>query len=142
METVKEGLNWQRMVDVMALLTVLSFVLERTLAPFLEHRWFLSRAGGKGLKEVIGLVAGIAFCRYFDIDAVSALLSKEKEWVATSPGMFITGATLAGGSKASIKLFQDVLGIKSTALAAYQEKNKAEAKAQPQGADAGTGGGG
>jgi hypothetical protein len=43
-------------------------------------------------------------------------------------GHLLTGAVVAGGSKASIKLFQDVLGIRSTAekerQAIAEEKRK------------------
>ncbi len=44
-------------------------------------------------------------------------------------GAIITGAVVAGGSKASIKLFRDVLGFKSTAQKEYEDTKAAAAKA-------------
>jgi len=50
---------------------------------------------------------------------------KEK---VTFPGVVITGAIVAGGSKGSVKLFRDLLGFRSTAeasrLAPAQVKQK------------------
>jgi hypothetical protein len=47
-------------------------------------------------------------------------------------GAIITGAVVAGGSKASIKLFRDVLGFKSTAQREYEVAKAAAAKVARQ----------
>lgn len=63
-------------------------------------------------KELIAFVVAAAVCLIWDFDAVSMILLKER---TTILGALVTGGIVAGGSKASVKLFRDVLGIKSTA---------------------------
>ena len=43
-------------------------------------------------------------------------------------GEILTGAVIAGGSKASIKLFREVMGFKSTAQEEVDDKKKEEKK--------------
>ncbi len=43
-------------------------------------------------------------------------------------GEIISGAVIAGGSKASIKLFREVMGFKSTAQEEHDEKKKEDKK--------------
>ncbi len=64
------------------------------------------------LKEFIGFVVALAVCWAWDFDALSiVLLSDETRLV----GVVLTAGVVAGGSKASIKLFHDVLHIGSSA---------------------------
>jgi hypothetical protein len=82
-------------------------------APVLyENRWFLEKTKGHSLKEFITFGVSLAVCRHWDFDALSVLLVKDKTMLR---GHIITAAIMAGGSKASIKFFQDVLDIKSNA---------------------------
>ena len=105
-------LDWERTAEVLGGIIVLSFLLERALAPILEHRAFLSRFAEKGVKEIIALVVAVAVCVRWKFDAISMIILTDH---TTSLGAALTGAIVAGGSKASIKLFHDVLNIRSSA---------------------------
>lgn len=105
-------LDWERTGEVLATIVVLSFLLERALAPLFEHRSFLKRFASKGVKEIIALVVCVGICLYWRFDAFSMVILTEQ----TSPlGAALTGAIVAGGSKASVKLFHDVLNVRSSA---------------------------
>jgi hypothetical protein len=79
------------------------------------------------IKESIALVVSAAVCLIWHFDAVSMIFPRTG---TTALGAIITGGVVAGGSKASIRLFRDVMGVKSTARkllddeAAEQKKPK------------------
>jgi len=52
-------------------------------------------------------------------DAMSALFPKA---TTTAPGIVLTGAIIAGGSKGAVKLFRDVMGFKTSAEVEYEEE--------------------
>jgi hypothetical protein len=117
-------LDWERLGEVLIAIVVMSFLVERALAMLFESRFFINRFGGKSFKEVIAVVAGAVVCWYWDFDAISMIFLKDS---ITVFGMVLTGAIVAGGSKASVKLFQDVMGVKSSAKEQYdEEKTKKE----------------
>ncbi len=118
-------LNGERLIEVFFAIVILAFILERALAVLFEHRSFVNRAKGKGLKEIIAFSLAALVCWYWEFDALSILFPKEH---VTIYGELITAAVIAGGSKASIKLFRDVIGAKSTAQAAKDAENKEEPK--------------
>lgn len=107
-------IDWERLFEVLVAIVVVAFLLERALALLFETRVFIKRAQGKSLKELIAFVVGVLVCWYWDFDAFSMIFLKEE---VTILGVVITGGIVAGGSKASVKLFRDLLGFKSTAEA-------------------------
>lgn len=124
-------IDWEKLAEVLAAVVVLSFVVERALAIVFEHRYFLAHFSKLNIQEAIAFLVSFAICRHWDFDLVSVVLSAEKSSIL---GHVITAAVIAGGSKASIKLFQDVMGVKSSAL---QAKG-----AQPAGVNPAPAGGG
>ena len=114
-------LDWERLSEVLIAIIVLSFLIERALAPLFESRFFINRFKEKSLKELIAFVIGGLVCWYWDFDAISMVFLKSE---VTIWGAIITGAIVAGGSKASIKLFKEVMGIRSAAD--QEEKDKAD----------------
>lgn len=102
--------DWERLFEVLVMIVVLSFFIENALAPLFQSRFYINRAQGKSLKEIIAFGLGALVCWYWDFDAFSVLMTKEK---VTILGAILTGAIIAGGSKASIKLFRDVLKFRS-----------------------------
>lgn len=111
-------LDWERLIEVLITIVVLAFFLERSLSLLFESRFFINRFQGKSLKEVIAFGVSAAVCWYWDFDALSMILLKDS---VTLYGAIITGGVVAGGSKASVKLFRDILQFKSTAEARRQE---------------------
>lgn len=109
-------IDWEVLFEALMTLIVLSFLVERALAVLFEHRIFVQRLEQKGIKEILALFVSYAVVQgvEFDIFAIVFHLEHPSKW-----GYVMTAAIIAGGSKASVKLFQDILGIKSKAL---QEK--------------------
>ena len=118
------ALNWNTLFDVLIAIVVLSFILERALATLFESDWFLKvehnrTSANKGsFQSLIAFVVAAIACILWEFDALSIILMKEK---VTALGAIITGAVIAGGSKASIKLFRDVLDVKSGAYRTAKE---------------------
>jgi len=106
-------LDWDRLFEVLAAVVVLSFLLERVLAILFEHRLFIKVFDQKGIKEPIAFALALVVCRRWNFDAMSmTILADHTSFL----GEAITAGVIAGGSKASVKLFRDVWKIKSTAL--------------------------
>ena len=117
--------DWERLFEVLVAIVVVAFLLERALALLFETRVFIKHAQGKSLKELIAFAVGVLVCWYWDFDAFSMIFLKEE---VTILGVVITGGIVAGGSKASVKLFRDLLGFKSTAEADRKMSAQAEQK--------------
>jgi hypothetical protein len=127
--------DWDRLAEALAAIIVLAFLLERALAVLFESRFFVdSRLDQVGGKELIACAVAVVICWVWQFDAISMIILTEK---TTRFGEILTGAVIAGGSKASIKLFHDLLNIKSTAVRESQLKKTALTAA---GAAAATGG--
>ncbi len=105
-------LDWDRLFEVLATIIVLSFVLERALALVFEHRAFIKVFNNKGIKAPVAFLVSLVVCLKWQFDAVSMIILAEK---TTLLGEVITAAVIAGGSKASIKLFHDVMDVRSDA---------------------------
>jgi len=114
-------LDWERVAEVLAGIVILAFVLERGLALLFETRFFIDRAQGKNLKELIAFVLSVIVCWYWDFDAISMIFLKEK---TTLIGIVVTGGVIAGGSKGAIRLFKDIMGFMSEAEKERQNKRK------------------
>jgi hypothetical protein len=90
------------------LLTILSVLIERSLALFFEQKHISKVLEGKGVKELIAFGVCYFVCIQWSIDIISMILKIDS---SKAIGFVLTAAAIAGGSKASIKLFQDVIGI-------------------------------
>ena len=104
--------DWEQLSEVLIAIIVLSFFVERALALVFEHRLFVARFSEKGLKEPIAFLTAFMICRNWDFDALSTIILAEQTQLL---GQAVTAGVIAGGSKASIKLFHDLMGVKSTA---------------------------
>lgn len=104
--------DWERTGEALTLVIVLAFLIERALAVIFENPLYIRFIDRDGLKELIAVVASIAVCAAWQFDALGMILLTSTTTVA---GYIVTGLVVAGGSKASIKLFHGVLGIQSTA---------------------------
>lgn len=101
------------------LITILSLLIERSLALFFEQKHISKILEGRGIKEFIAFGLCYFVCYQWSIDVISMILKLETEKMI---GYFLTASAIAGGSKASIKLFKDVVGIGKT----VQEGDKNE----------------
>ncbi|MGB2696304.1 MAG: hypothetical protein WBD28_00425 [Candidatus Zixiibacteriota bacterium] len=105
-------LDGGRVFEVLVAVVVMAFLIERALSVVFESRLFIRYAKDKGLKEILAVAAGVVVCWIWQFDALSIIFVKEK---VTPFGLVVTGFIVAGGSKAAIKLFKDVMGFMSTA---------------------------
>jgi hypothetical protein len=144
-------IDFERVMEALLTIVVLSLFVERALSVLFESRAFIYRTESgyiiskikaksgevkkdesgqvveevnnqtkkHGIKESISLIVSVAVCFVWEFDAISIIMQTKNEM--TWYGMFITGAIIAGGSKGSMKLFNDVLGFKSSAEKARQD---------------------
>lgn len=126
-------LDWERLSEVLAAIVVLAFMVERALALVFEHRLFVKYFDGSGLKEVIALIVCAYVCIHWSFDSLSIVLQTDK---MTRIGEVLTGAMIAGGSKASLKLFHDVLDIRSSAQEQAHPIDPKTKRPQPESDDA------
>ena len=105
-------IDWEVLAEVLTTITVLAFFVERALSLVFEHRIFVAKLNEKGLKEPIAFIVSLVVVSYWGFDALGIIMHADK---TTFWGYIITAAIIAGGSKASIKLFHDVLKTKSSA---------------------------
>jgi hypothetical protein len=106
------NLEWDRLLEVLATVIVLAFLVERALSLLFEHRLYIKHFNQKGFKEPIAFVVSLLVCWFWDFDAIGIVILAEKTSLI---GKVITAAIIAGGSKGSIRLFRDILDIRSDA---------------------------
>ncbi len=175
-------IDWERTLEALVGIIVLSFLVERACALLFESRWWISRfedarvgklpggsenapSGGTSppaadsaasgaenpsaaennqakkksgeagvpaeqkvlagerypLKEFICFLLSLVICWVWTFDAVSIIMLSERTKLA---GIVVTAAVVAGGSKASIALFHNVLNIRSSADAEKKDLRK------------------
>lgn len=100
------------LTEILIAIIVLAFFVERALSLVFEHRLYIKRFDKKGLKEPIAFALALTLCLGWKFDALAVLLYGD----SPSPvGYAITAAVIAGGSKGAIKLFHDLMKVKSNA---------------------------
>jgi hypothetical protein len=78
------------------------------------------------IKEFVAFTLALIICLTWDFDAVSMIILSDQSHL---PGKVVTAAVIAGGSKASVKLFQDIMGIRSAASQERKQIKEQEAGA-------------
>lgn len=96
----------------LGLIVVLSLVLERALSVVFEWGVWDVWLAKKSLRTPLALVASYVVCYALQFD-ILVVIGKQDPPVfkVFGIGTFLTAATIAGGSKGAITLFQDVLGF-------------------------------
>lgn len=105
------ALDWDRTAEVLATIIVLAFMLERALAWLFELEWWVRSQKARAARPFVTIVAAAWICWYLKFDAFSIILPQAK---TNAIGYIVTAMVIAGGSKASIALFRDVMGAEST----------------------------
>lgn len=119
-------IDWEVLSEVLISIIVLAFFIERALSVIFEHRWFVEKLGKSGLKEPIAFLVSLAIVRYWNFDALGVVFHAD---TTTWWGYLVTAAVVAGGSKASIKLFHGLLEVKSKAVREAAAKSPVRKKA-------------
>jgi hypothetical protein len=127
------NIDYERLIEVLSGIVLLSLLVERSLALLFESKFFIElvepydvivkirekrgenltglsdkKKSFKGLKELITLIVSFFVVWLVHFDALTIIFASS-ETVRIS-GMIITAAIIAGGSKGSIALFQNWLG--------------------------------
>ncbi|MET0795125.1 MAG: hypothetical protein ABW061_26640 [Polyangiaceae bacterium] len=110
-------IDTERLFNVLIVIVIASFLIERALALVFENKWLVDRLSNRGLKEPIAFAVSLAVCKHWNFDAISVLFGKPTNQLW---GYVVTGAIIAGGSKASLVLFHNVIGAMSNAEAERQ----------------------
>jgi len=113
------AINYDAVLQALVAIVVVAFILERALALLFEWRPFVKRFHKKGVRTPISLLVALALTMTWHFDALSIIFEHPHSLFL---GELITAATIAGGSKYAIKLFQDVLNVKSDAAREQLDK--------------------
>ncbi|RKQ50630.1 hypothetical protein BXY85_1646 [Roseivirga pacifica] len=141
MDLLEFAVDFSVLFDVLVLIVVLSLLVERALSVIFESSFFIAwydpefsqedqrnkgdntpsddritppskpKKKKKGAKEIVAIIVSIILVWNIDFDAIAVLMKDES--LSPELGYFITGLIIAGGSKGSIKLFNDVLDFRS-----------------------------
>ncbi len=106
------SVNYDIAGQALFILVVLSFFIERALSILFEWKPYVKRFKGKGFKEPISLLLSLGVCLIWGFDIIAIMFSMP---APSFLGQVITAAVIAGGSKASIQLFHNILNVKSSA---------------------------
>lgn len=125
-------LDYNRLTELLLVIVLFSMFLERALSVIYESRYYiefidwLDNVFLKILfsKEFITIIIASFLCLGTHLDAFTILLASSSK--TSCLGEILTAAIIAGGSKASIKLFRDVLKIMSSAEKERQQEKKEE----------------
>ncbi len=122
-------MSWNAFGQSMLLLIMASFLVERSLAVIFETRFYILKFGAnRQLKPLIAIFYATAFVAVIDINLAEVIRQagdENADYSYTWTGDYVdqirnvlvvilTGIFIAGGSKASLKLFRDVWDIKSS----------------------------
>lgn len=118
----------ERVASLLGVVTLFSFLIERALAVVFESRAINEWLSRRSLKEPIAVLVSLGVCWHWNVDVITALVSDRTPdfW-----GQLITAAIIAGGSKASIKLFHDWLDTMSNAERERQAPTKLRGTTKP-----------
>ena len=120
-------LPWDTVFESLTLVILLAFVVERVLAQFFETPRFiaylerLEKEDKFSPKPLFASVISIILTVIYKIDILAILVGLPQVSVV---GCIVTGLLVAGGSKASIKLFRDFLDVKSNAYREAETRKK------------------
>jgi hypothetical protein len=111
-------LDWERLLEVLTAVIVLSVFIERALAPLFESAFWLRQPVLVRARELVAFATAFLVCWYLHFDALSMIVLTERTHLI---GELLTAAVVAGGSKVAVKLFHDVLGVRSHAYELFRQ---------------------
>ncbi len=105
--------DWvQGVAGALGLVVVLAMVLERALSVIFEWGAWDVWLARKNLRAPLSLLASYLICAYMKLDILLTIGKQDpSKFALFSIGTFVTAATIAGGSKGAITLFQEVLNF-------------------------------
>jgi hypothetical protein len=132
-------IDWEQTGEVLVCIVVLAFIVERALALIFESKIYIKVFGDWSIKEFITLLVCVLITWAWSFDALSVILHGDRP---TFIGRILTAGVIAGGSKASLKLFRDVMNVENEqARVARQKRVEDDTRAmnKPRGPNEGGG---
>lgn len=117
------AIDWEQTGEVLVTIVVLAFFVERVLALVFENQWYVQKLGSSHIKELLAFLLSAFVCVKWRIDALSVILHGDQ---MTFLGELLTAGVVAGGSKASLKLFRDVMGVENEQAQLARKKGSTE----------------
>lgn len=131
-------MNWDPVLNELARVVLLAFVVERALAVVFDMERVEPALKSRDLKPPIAIGVSILLCFGLEVNLISVMAAKTAataggpEAIAGGTpllasshmiwmGKLLTGLVVAGGSAGAVKLFQDVLGLRRS----LRDENKA-----------------
>ena len=114
-------MQWSHFDDALLYLILCSFVVERALAVLYETEFYIRNFSYyENVKPGFAIIFATIFAGFLDVNLYELLSDgKSASYDWSDPRNLVvvtfTGLFLAGGSKPSMKLFRDVMGIQSSA---------------------------
>lgn len=128
------AIDWATLFEMLALIILLAFVVERALAMVYESTPFVKfslkrKLADKGDFKTLGaFILSSLVTMLFQIDLVAVILSHAHTSLF---GELLTASVIAGGSKASIALFRNILDVKSGDVDRAEKELEAHRAANP-----------
>jgi len=113
MDPILFSIDWPQLSEALAALIILSVVVERSLTLLLENKHVVAILDDRDFKEVPALILSISICYQIDFDVLAIMLQSAR---SDDFEFIVTAAVIAGGYKASIKLFPNFIGLKSARI--------------------------
>jgi len=122
-------IDWQQTSEVLICIVVLAFIVERALALIFESKIYIKVFGDWSVKEFVTLGVCWVITSMWSFDALSVILHGDKP---TFIGRLLTAGVIAGGSKAALKLFRDVMGVENEQAKVDRQRRAAKDKQPPE----------
>ena len=105
-------MHFVQILEVLGQVLLLSILLERAFSVLFESHYYITKLASWRIKEFIAFGASLYVCHFWQLDLISVITAKEAPNIG---GIVITAAVMTGFTKASTKLFRDVLAFRSQA---------------------------
>ncbi len=116
-------------LGVLFTIVILAMVLERALSIVFEWGVWDKCLAEYSLRAPLTLIASYAICSYMKLDILLTIAKRPPaDFRLISIGTFVTAATIAGGSKGAVSLFQNVLNFSKGGTVAAKEAKAARAE--------------
>ncbi len=97
--------NWERLIEVLTMIVILAFFVERALTWLFQIKWYEDYLKPLHIKPFIAFALSYGVCYFWDFDALSIILVKEK---METLGFVVTAGIIAGGSKGALELLRNI----------------------------------
>lgn len=112
---------YENLFGNLLVLVIAAMLLERALSIVFEWGLIEPMLTKYKLRAPLALLTAWLMCQTYGFDMLSVIFTKTA--ANTTPGILLTAATIAGGSKGAILLFQGILGFSKESVDASMGRN-------------------